>query len=390
MVLAVAAVPLQRDTPRPPRAAARTPQTEVKRVLAGMSQTRLAFQPIADLAERRVVGFEALARFGSSLRTPTPYLSAAKAAGRAAELEAHLIEQALAARGSVPDSCFLAINVAPDLLCHPQIAGLLREAGNLAGVVLELTEHVPVNDMAALRRRVDLLRSRGALLALDDTGAGWSGLRQVAELRPDIVKLDKSLVSDLDVDPVKQGLVELVGQFVSRLGGRLLVEGVERHGELDAAVRLGVPLAQGWLLGRPSVRWSALPLEVAEALLRRTSHAALAPRVGNTIDRTAPCVTQLPTIGFLAGEPAEVVLADDDGRPVGLWVRNPEETSPSGWTHPVMTARVDEQAHEVVARAMTRPRRTRFDAVVCVDAEGRYAGLLHVEHLVTAAVTASY
>ena len=388
MVLAVAAVPLQREAPRPPRAAVRTPQTEVKRVLAGMAQTRLAFQPIADLVDRRVVGFEALARFGSGLRTPTPYLQAAKAAGRSAELEAHLVKQALAARDTLPVGCFLAINVAPDLLSHPAVAGLLRDAGSLDDVVLELTEHVPVDDMAALRRRVDVLRSRGALLALDDTGAGWSGLRQVAELRPDIVKLDKSLVSDLDVDAVKQGLVELVVHFVSRLGGRLLVEGVERHGELDAAARLGVPLAQGWLLGRPSVRWSALPVEVAEALSTRTSHGDRAPRVGNSIDRTAPCVGQLAAIGFLPGEPMEVVVADGDGRPVGLWVRNVEEQTPSGWTHPVMTARVDEQAHDVVARAMTRPHRTRFDPVVCIDSDGRYAGLLHVEHLVTATVTA--
>jgi hypothetical protein len=79
---------------------------------------------------------------------------------------------------------------------------------------------------------------------------------------------------------------------------------------------------------------------------------------------------------------------DDIGRPHQLWVRNPQGEGPSGWLHPVMTAEASEQADDVVARAMTRPPETRFDPLVCVDAAGVYAGLVHVEHLVTAAVTA--
>jgi hypothetical protein len=93
-------------------------------------------------------------------------------------------------------------------------------------------------------------------------------------------------------------------------------------------------------------------------------------------------------VGFLPGSPAVVVLVEEDGRPRQLWVRNSETRGPSGWLHPVMTAEVGHQAHEVVARAMTRPQQTRFDPVVCVDADGRYVGLVHVEHLVTATVTA--
>jgi hypothetical protein len=254
--------------------------------------------------------------------------------------------------------------------------------------VLELTEHVPVDNLAALRRRIDALRQRGALLALDDTGAGWSGLRQVAELRPDIVKLDRSLVTDVDIDPVKQGLIELVGQFVGRLGSRLLVEGVERAEELDTVARLGVPLAQGWLLGRPSGRWSEPPSEVLASLSRRTTHNGGAASVGGSIDTTAPCVPHVAAIGFLPGDPSDVVVVDPiDGRPVQLWVRSDEPGAPTGWTHPVMTAQAVENAAAVVARAMTRPARTRFDPVACVDAEGSYVGLLHVEHLVTAAMT---
>ena len=389
MGLSVAAVPVQR--PSENRSAPVRADLEVKRVLAGMSTARIVFQPIADLVRREVVGYEALARFGGAsgagLRTPGPYLAAAERSGRGADLEAHLLGQALSSRGGLPTGCFLAVNISPALLTRPVVLALLRDAGDLTGVVLELTEHVPVDNLTGLRRRIDRLRECGALLALDDTGAGWSGLRQVAELRPDIVKLDKSLVSDVDRDEVKQGLVELVGQFVSRLGGRLLVEGVERFEELDAVARLGVPLAQGWLLGRPSLRWSELPPGVAEALAARTSHAATAPRVGNQVDFTTPCVQHLAAIGFLPDEPPDVVIVDESLRPRALWVRNTEDDGASGWIHPVTTALAGEQADDIVARAMTRPLQTRFDPIVCVDAAGAFVGLVRVEHLVTAAVT---
>lgn len=385
MVLSVAAVPLPRgEEPRVPVRA----DLEVKRVLAGMSATRLVFQPIVDLLRGEVVGYEALARFGGAgLRAPGPYLAAAERSGRAAELEAHLLAQALGVRDDVPTGRFLAVNISPALLAAPAVVALLRSAGDLSGLVLELTEHVPVDNLGALRRRIDVLRSRGALLALDDTGAGWSGLRQVAELRPDIVKLDKSLVTDVDTDEVKQGLVELVGQFVSRLGSRLLVEGVERYEELDAVARLGVPLAQGWLLGRPSVRWSELPEAVGTELSRRTAHSSDVSQVGNSVDRTAPCVQQLAMIGFLPGEPRDVVVVDEASRPVQLWVRNAECENPSGWLHPVMMVEAGDPVDAVVARAMTRSPQTRFDPVACVGADGDYVGLVHVEHLVTAAVT---
>src|SRR3954468_5755208 len=383
----LAAVPLPREDLRGTSGRA---DLEVKRVLAGMANARMVYQPVVDLELGRIVGYEALARFGDSgHRSPAPHLAAAEPSGRAADLEAHLLAQALAARDSVPAGCFLSVNLSPVLLGNPVVGALLRAAGDLTGFVLELTEHVPVDNMTALRRRVDVLRSRGALIALDDTGAGWSGLRQVAELRPDIVKLDRSLVTDVDRDEVKQGLVELVGQFVSRLGGRLLVEGVERFEELDTISRLGVPLAQGWLLGRPSGRWTDLPPAVATALADRTSHCDSSPRVGNQVDRTAPCTPHLATIGFLPGAPLDVVIVDKAKRPKQLWVRNLDDDKSSGWIHPVTTAQAGEQTHEVIARAMTRPPTTRFDPVVCVDAHGAYVGLIHVEHLVTATITAS-
>ena len=172
-------------------------------------------------------------------------------------------------------------------------------------------------------------------------------------------------------------LLEQVGRV-----GRL-VGGHAQHG--DRRPGLG---ESDRLLGRPSGRWSETAPEVLASLARRTTHTGAASSVGNSLDATAPCVPHVAAIGFLPGDPADVVVVDaEDGRPVALWVRNDEAGSPSGWTHPVMTSLATENATTVVARAMTRPARTRFDPVACVDAAGAYVGLLHVEHLVTAAMT---
>ena len=130
-----------------PRSGTRGPDLEIKMVLAGMTASRLAFQPIVDLVRGTVVGYEALARFGDSgTRGPGPYLAAADRCGRSADLEAHLLGQALAARDTMPAGCFLAVNVSPHLLASPAVSGLLRAEADLTGLVLELTEHVPVEN----------------------------------------------------------------------------------------------------------------------------------------------------------------------------------------------------------------------------------------------------
>lgn len=98
---------------------------------------------------------------------------------------------------------------------------------------------------------LDRLRERGARIALDDTGTGYSGLRQIAELRPDVGKLDRAFVDGLDTDQVKAVFAEFLTGVASRLDAQLLAEGVEGVPELDRLIAMGVPLAQGWLLGRP-------------------------------------------------------------------------------------------------------------------------------------------
>ena len=116
-------------------------------------------------------------------------------------------------------------------------------------LILELTEHVPIEDYEAFRKAVEMLGN--VELAVDDTGAGFSSLRHILELRPAFAKLDISLVSGIDTDDLRQALVAGLVYFALRSGCHLIAEGVETENEVTALRRLGVEFAQGYLFGRP-------------------------------------------------------------------------------------------------------------------------------------------
>ncbi|MCA1710482.1 MAG: EAL domain-containing protein [Actinobacteria bacterium] len=343
----------------------------------------IALQPIVDLQRGEVVGYEALARFGGSRnRLPGPWLARARDAGDLQTLEAVLLRAALDTRTSLPAGLFVAVNVSPQLLASPKVRAVLRGAGDLSNVVLECTEHVEFGDLGALRREVASLRSRGLRLALDDVGAGWSGLRQIAELGPDIVKVDRSLVTDVDRDPVKGALLELLVAFTGRLGGLLLVEGVERYEELDYAARLGVALAQGYVLGRPSLR----PHSPDDDLLTRVKFRAGTQRhtrqVVAHLDVTAPVVHVGEAVRYPStGAPGRhTVLVDDQEQPTHLY----RAGEGAGRLARISTVQAGDASTAALRMAMTRAGATRFDPLACVDRAGRFLGLIAVEDLVRA------
>jgi EAL domain-containing protein (putative c-di-GMP-specific phosphodiesterase class I) len=118
-------------------------------------------------------------------------------------------------------------------------------------IVLEITEHAPVESYADLTAALDLLRSQ-VRIAVDDAGAGYAGLQHILEIRPDIVKLDIALVRGVDGDPVRRALVAGMVAFAREGGCSLLAEGIETDSELSTLQTLGVALGQGYLLGRPA------------------------------------------------------------------------------------------------------------------------------------------
>ena len=118
-------------------------------------------------------------------------------------------------------------------------------------VVVEITEHDPVEDYAALNAALAPLRAAGARIAVDDTGAGFASMRHVLELHPDIIKIDLAIVQGVDVDPGRGALAGMLASFAGALGILVVAEGVETPVQRDRLLELGVVLGQGDLLGRP-------------------------------------------------------------------------------------------------------------------------------------------
>jgi EAL domain-containing protein (putative c-di-GMP-specific phosphodiesterase class I) len=210
------------------------------------------FQPVLDLASGEIVGVEALARFTSRPRRgPDVWFSEAFRAGRGVALELLAVRRALAELPRVPDPVFLALNVSPATLLSP---GLARLCGSdvCPRLVLELTEHVQVEDYDLLNAVAARFRRAGARIAVDDTGAGFAGFRHLLALGPDIVKLDLSLTHGIDSDPVRRALASALVRFTADTGTHLVAEGVETAAELATLRELGVPWAQGYHLARPA------------------------------------------------------------------------------------------------------------------------------------------
>jgi len=210
---------------------------------------RPVFQPIVDLATGAHVGYEALTRFSSGTR-PDFVFADARAAGLEAELELATLAAAISAAGALPKGAWLSLNVSPGLVTGGgRLAGVLRRAGR--PIVLEVTEHVPVDDYATLRDAVGRLRPE-VRVAVDDAGAGVANFSHIVELRPAFVKLDIGLVRGIDADLARRALMVGLLHFASESASQTIAEGVETADELATLRKLGVPLAQGYLLGRPA------------------------------------------------------------------------------------------------------------------------------------------
>ncbi len=350
------------------------------------------FQPIVDLTRGVVTGYEALARFaGPPQAGPDRWFAEAAAHGCADRLEAQVLRSSLAARDALPVNCFLTVNCTPATLPSAAVQAVFAAAGDLSGLVVEITEQVPVDDYEALRRAVAPLRAAGALLAIDDTGAGFASLRHVMRLRPEFVKIDRELVAGIHRDEAKVAVVEALGTFAARLDAWIIAEGVEEQEEIDRLAAIGVPLAQGYALGRPAAAMGASSPELAAAQAHAERRAAGGP--------LAELARRVPS--FAAGAPRaeiadvflrdagvdHVVLLDAYARPQGLLSRDAFRAG-RGAAAPLCVAAGAPYA-QVAQRAMARDPEDRFAPVVLCDERGRLSGLIGIDWLVQALARSS-
>jgi EAL domain-containing protein (putative c-di-GMP-specific phosphodiesterase class I) len=235
------------------------PQVRVEREQAGISD-RLApviaaggpdvvLQPIVDLCSGARAGAEALSRFPAEWgQTPDVVFAEAHGIGQGHRLELLALARAATLLDQV--SGYVSMNVSAQTLLTPMCGELLATMP-LDRVVLELSEHDPVHDYAALAAVLAPLRARGMRLAIDDVGAGFSSLRHIVVTSPDVIKMDRSIVSGLDSDPILAKLAQSLVDFAHSFDVCVIAEGVETAAEHAVLKALGVDSAQGWLFGLP-------------------------------------------------------------------------------------------------------------------------------------------
>lgn len=359
------------------------------------NRIRILVQPIVDLATGNVRAYEALARFAvNGDGSPLRWFRMATRAGLRAELELACLERALALAQTRPHGTRFSVNLSPEILERDEVRALLEAQGDLKGLVLEVTENGVVEDYERLQVLLEPLYERGLVLAVDDFGAGRANMHHVTALRPRFLKIDRSLVSDLDREPQKVALIEALARYAERIGSYLVAEGVERRGELEQLVAIGVTLAQGYYLATPGPPWPQPAVELAPA---RQPKGVESP--SETLVVPVPASTRaLELYERLAKEPGLIAFAvvDRQNRVLGLITRNAlllklsarfgfslygERPAIQVADREFVFARADTPRPEIIARALARPRPSRFDPIVVLDERDEMRGYLTMESL---------
>lgn len=223
------------------------------RIISTLQQNKLStvYQPIFDLNQHSIIGFEALTRIASEpSRPPDIWFTEAAQVNLGIDLETAAIQSAVRGLEHFPEHVYISINASPDVILSGRVEKIFQNVP-LKRVVLEITEHVQIESYDALNIALQSLRTGGVRVAVDDAGAGYASFRHILKLSPDIIKLDISLTRDIDSDRVRRALALALIRFSEETGSLIVAEGIETVYELHTLLRLGASMAQGYLLGRP-------------------------------------------------------------------------------------------------------------------------------------------
>lgn len=211
----------------------------------------IAFQPIVTLASMEIVSVEALCRFQPQpYRSPDKWFRDAADVGLGVALELGAIRAAIASFPALPGEIGMSINASPETIVSGRLGEVL-DGEYLDCTILEITEHAQVGDYSLLHRELGPLRDGGMKVAIDDAGAGYSGLQHIVQMAPDIIKMDMSLTRGIDRDRARRALASAMIFYARETGSTIVAEGIETNQELLTLNNLGVSRGQGYLLGRP-------------------------------------------------------------------------------------------------------------------------------------------
>lgn len=357
------------------------------------------FQPLVDPRARNVFGYEALTRGPSNswLHSPQNLFEAARRCDLRLPLEWLCIELAVARFVETRVDARLFINVSPDSIYADthfaaRFLQLLRRGGLAAErCVIELTEDGLLDDYAMLRTTLQQLRGAGCEIAIDDLGAGSSGLRIWSELRPDYVKIDRYFISGIDSDAVKLGFVRSIVDLGRASGCRIIAEGVETHAECRELIEMGIDRLQGYLFGRPE----AVPNTTTDQFewLDREVITQTALCAEHLVTHVPPIEPQMRVAElaelFRSGTARDMLVVVQDGRPLGIVRReklfallsrplHPEIYNKKRVTAVMESPAVTIEARlrlEQVSRVVTHLSGNRWTDEFVITADGKYLGI---------------
>jgi diguanylate cyclase (GGDEF)-like protein len=371
------------------------------------------YQPILDFKSGSILGWEALSRGpeGSSFRSPVILFETAEQLGRLFALERLCRESAIRNAGQLSDGQKLFLNIHPKTMADPEFTPgktleLMQQAGlSPDNVVFEITERHSVQEFNLFYRTLDHYRSQGFRIAVDDAGAGYAGLTMIAELQPEYIKLDKSLIDKIHKDPVKRALVETTVTFADKIGSRIIAEGIETKAQAVCLKDIGVHCGQGYFLARPAAPKPDLTRECQEL-----------QSVGDIASKTITCslpigdLAQPPhavTNDYLVSEAQDffkknnrfssiIVVEDDIPRGlvmeyhlnrqlstqygIALYYRRPIESVMDATP---LTVEFDTPVEQAARKAMKREHLKAYDEII-VTRKGRLYGVVSVQSLLNA------
>lgn len=210
------------------------------------------YQPIFNISEDRIVGHEALTRFKAEpQRTPDKWFEEAIEVGLGEELEMVTMSRALEGLKHFSADTYISVNISPAAILMDVLDKVLIDK-DLSRIMVEVTEHSSVENYDEVAQKLSRFRKLGLRLAVDDAGAGYASFRHILKLKPDVIKLDKSIIDQIDVDTGSRALAAALITFAQTIGSKIVAEGVETTSQLQVLRDLKVNKAQGYLLGKPS------------------------------------------------------------------------------------------------------------------------------------------
>ncbi|WP_456324707.1 EAL domain-containing protein [Desulfonauticus submarinus] len=301
------------------------------------NQISILYQPIINLINGNILGWEALSRGPENnfFYSPLVLFNFAEEAGELFALEKVCRENAIRKIGPIKSGQKLFLNIHPHTLADPGFTpGKTHEILKASGltpenIVFEITEKHSIKDFSLFYKTLNHYRSQGFQIAVDDAGAGYSGLWTIAELCPDYIKIDGDLVRNIDRDPIKRALMETMVTFADKVGSKIIAEGIESKNELNALRDMGAHFGQGYYLARPQYPKPNNPITLTpfnsvngskSDKKQKTVLVSIANLVDEAVSVHKDTKIELVVHKIIDKDPsiASIVVCDNVQKPVGL------------------------------------------------------------------------